>query len=84
VAGVVKDASGNALPASVVQLENELDLSVRSYITGANGRYHFRRLRYDIDYTLKARYRKYWSKAKTLSNLSGAGHTEIDLIIPIE
>jgi hypothetical protein len=83
VAGVVKDASGNALPASVVQLESELDLSVRSYITGADGRYHFRKLRRDIDYTLKARYRKYWFKAKTLSNFNESGHPKVDLIIPI-
>ena len=84
VSGVVRDASGNALPASVVQLENELDLSIRSYITGADGRYHFSEVSYDIDYTLKARYRKYWSKAKTLSNFDSASHPEIDLIIPID
>ena len=84
VAAVVKDASGNALPAFVVQLENELDLSIRSYLTGADGRYHFREVSYDIDDTLKARYRKYWSKAKTLSNFDSAAHPEIDLIIPID
>ena len=84
VSGVVRDASGNALPASVVQLENELDLSIRSYITGADGRYHFSEVSYDVDYTLKARYRKYWSKAKTLSNFDSASHSEIDLIIPID
>ena len=84
VAGVVKDAGGNALPASVVQLENEADLSVRSYITGVDGRYRFSEVSYDIDYTLKARYREYWSKAKTLSYFNSAAHPEIDLIIPIE
>ena len=75
---------GNALPASVVQLENEADLSIRSYITGVDGRYHFSEVSYDIDYTLKARYRKYWSKAKTLSYFNSAAHPEIDLIIPID
>jgi hypothetical protein len=84
VGGVVKDASGNALPNSVVQLENELDLSVRSYITGADARYNFSEVSFDIDYTLKARYRKYWSKAKTLSQFSSAVHPEIDLTIPID
>ena len=48
VSGVVRDASGNVLPASVVQLENELDLSIRSYITGADGRYHFSELRHRL------------------------------------
>ena len=84
VAGVVKDEAGNALPDSVVQLENEADLSVRSYITGVDGRYHFSEVSYDIDYTLKARYRKYWSKTKTLSCFNSAADPEIDLIIPIQ
>jgi len=44
----------------------------------------FSEVSYDIDYTLKARYRKYWSKAKTLSYFNSAAHPEIDLIIPIE
>ena len=84
VAGVVKDEGGSALPTSVVQLEDEADLSARSYITGADGCYHFSEVSYDVDYTLKARYRKYWSKAKTLSDFNSAAHPEINLIIPIE
>jgi hypothetical protein len=84
VAGVVKDQGGNALPTSVVQLEEEADLSVRSYVTGADGCYHFNEVSYDDNYTVKARYRKYWSKAKTLSYFNSAAHPEIDLIIPIE
>jgi hypothetical protein len=67
-----------------VQLENELDLSIRSYITGAEGRYNFSEVSFDIDYTLKARYRKYWSKAKTLSQFNPTAHPEIDLTIPID
>ena len=51
--------------ASFVQLENELDLSIRSYITGADGRYHFSEVSYDIDYALRARCRKNWSKSST-------------------
>ena len=84
VSGLVKDAAGNALPDSVVQIENEADLSVRSYITGVDGRYHFSEVSYDVDYALKARYRKYWSKTRTLSSFNSAAHPEIDLIIPIE
>jgi hypothetical protein len=43
----------------------------------------FSEVSYDIDYTLKARYRKSWSKAKTLSYFSSAANPEIDPI-PIE
>ena len=70
--------------ASVVQLESEANQSVRSYITGVDGRYHFSEVSYDIDYTLKARYRKFWSRAKSLSQFNSAAHLEIDLIISIE
>ncbi len=84
VAGVVKDVGGNALPASVVQLESEANQSVRSYITGIDGRYHFSEVSHDIDYTLRARHGKYWSKAKSLSQFNSAAHPEIDLVISIE
>jgi hypothetical protein len=40
VGAVVKDASGNPLPAFLVQLETELELSVRSYVTGADVRWY--------------------------------------------
>ena len=83
VAGVVKDAGGNALPASVVQLENEADLSVRSYITGVDGRYRFSEVSYDIDYTLKARYRKYWSKAKPASRITSGNCRGADILVGI-
>jgi hypothetical protein len=83
VAGVVKDEGGSSLPASVVQLETETNLTIRSYITGVDG-YHVSEVTYDIGYTLKARHRKCWSKAKTLSYFNSAAHPEIDLTIPIE
>lgn len=84
VTGVVTDKRGNALPGTVVQLENTATLNIRSYITGKNGRYHFGLLRDDIDYTLKAKYRKYWSKPRTLSKFNGQKHPEVDLMIPID
>lgn len=37
VTGVVTDKSGNALPGAAVQLENEVTLSVTSFITGKDG-----------------------------------------------
>jgi hypothetical protein len=41
IAGVVTDNRGNELPRAVVQLEDEVTLSVRSYISGTDGRYRF-------------------------------------------
>jgi len=84
VAGTVTDKCGNALPGAVVEIENTATLSVTSYITGKDGRYHFAELWSDVDYTLKAKYRDYWSKPKTLSKFSSKEHSTIDLVIPID
>jgi len=82
--GMVTDKKGNTLPGAVVQLENTRSLIVQSYITQKDGRYHFEGLNEDIDYTLRARYRNYWSDQKTLSKFNGAAHPEVNLVIPIE
>jgi hypothetical protein len=82
--GLVSDKRGNALPGSVVQLENTFDLSVRSFITGPDGRYHFNALNSDVDFTLKANYKNHWSDTKTLSKFDSSPHPELNLVIPIE
>lgn len=84
VTGIVTDKRGNTLPGAIVQIENTRNLSVRSYLTHKDGRYRFNGLDDDIDYTLRAHYRNYWSKSKTLSKFNSSRHPEIDLVIPID
>jgi hypothetical protein len=84
VTGVVTDKKGNALPGAVVQLENTANLTVRSYITDKDARYQFTGLNEDVDYTLKAKYRNYWSDSKTLSKFNTSTHPEVNLVIPVE
>jgi len=84
VTGIVTDKRGNSLPGAVVQLENTRSLVVQSFITKQDGRYHFEGLSDDIDYTLRARYRNYWSDQKTLSKFNGSPRPEVNLVIPIE
>lgn len=84
VTGFVTDKHGNTLPGAAVQLENTVTLSIMSYITGKDGRYHFNNLNGDIDYTLKAKYRRYTSERKTLSKFNSSKHPEVDLVIPAE
>jgi hypothetical protein len=84
VTGIVTDKRGNSLPGAVVQLENTRNLIVQSFITKQDGRYHFEGLNDDIDYTLRARYRNYWSEQKTLSKFNGSARPEVNLVIPIE
>jgi len=84
VSGVVTDARGNTLPRVAVQLENTANLSVRSYITGKDGRFHFNGLNDGVDFTLRAKYRNWWSKPKTLSKFDPSIHPEVNLVIPID
>jgi hypothetical protein len=84
VTGVVTDARGNPLPKVAVQLENTGNLTVRSFITGKDGRYYFAGLNDDIDFTLRAKYRSWWSKPKTLSKFNSENHPEVNLVIPID
>jgi hypothetical protein len=84
VSGIVTDKRGNALPGATVQLEDQMTLSVMSYITGNDGRYHFNGLSDEVDYTVRAKYRKYWSAQKRLSKLNSSAHPQIDLLIPID
>jgi hypothetical protein len=84
VTGLVVDKRGNALPGAVVQLENTANLNVRSYITRKDGVYHFEGLNDDVDYTLRAHYRNYWSEEKTLSKFNSSKEPKVNLTIPIE
>jgi len=84
VSGVVTDARGNPLPQVAVELENTGNLIVRSYITDKDGHYYFAGLIDDVDFTLKAKYRNYWSKPKTLSKLNASAHPQVNLVIPID
>jgi len=84
VSGVVTDRHGNTLPKAIVLLENTMDLSVRSYITDKDGVYHFAGLNADIDFTLKAHYRNYWSETKTLSKFNSSKNPHVTLVIPID
>ncbi len=84
VSGIVTDKRGNALPGAVVEIENSRSMAVGSYITQRDGRYFFHQLSTDSDYTLRAHYRKLWSKSRMLNKLSGAVRVTIDLTIPTE
>ena len=82
--GLVIDKRGNPLPGAAVQLEDTATLSVISYITGKDGRYHFNGLLDDRDYTLKAKYKSHWSNGKTFSKFNSSKNPHVDLIVPID
>ena len=73
------DQCGNPVRGAVVQIENETLLGVRSYITQADGKYHFFGLYWDIDYRLKAMYHGAEESTKTLSRFDSRNSTVINL-----
>ena len=84
VHGIVRDRTGKPLGGSVVQIEDELTLDVRSYIVKNDGRHHFMRLRPDIEYTLRARYRNEWGKTRTLAVFDSRSDAEVMLTVDVK
>lgn len=84
VSGTVTDAAGNTLPGTVVQCENTVNLNVQSYIVRQDGGYNFNQLSPDVDFVLKAHYKRWWSKPVTLSKFNEKHDAKIDLVIPVE
>jgi hypothetical protein len=67
VQGVVEDNEGKAVVGAIVQLKDVRTLQMRSYITKANGEYHFSSLKVDDDYEVEARNNNMTSGAKKIS-----------------
>jgi hypothetical protein len=82
--GMVVDKSGNALPGAVVQIENTKTLDVRTWITDKSGHYCFNELSGDIDYTVRAHYRRSWSRSRTLSKFNSKEKPELTLVVPVD
>lgn len=82
VQGVVTDAADNPLEGAVVQLKDTKTLHIRSFITKADGQYHFSGLSRDIDYELKADHQGKSSDTKTLSSFDSRRQAVMNLKVP--
>jgi hypothetical protein len=82
--GEVTDKAGNPLSGAVVQIENTKTLDVRSWITDKTGRYCFNELSDDVDYTVRAHYRRSWSRARTLSKFNSKENPQLTLVVPVD
>lgn len=67
VQGLVTNAAKQPVAQAVVQLKNTKTLEIRSFITQADGMYHFAGLGSDVEYQLKAEHSGVSSSWKTLS-----------------
>lgn len=71
VEGLVTYQGGEVVPQAVVQIEDVESKQVLSCIADENGRYHFKSLKMDKDYTLRATKNDHWSEIHHLSKFSG-------------
>ena len=67
VTGLVTGADDMPASGAVIQLKDMRTLQVRSFITQADGTYHFYELKADVDYQLTARSGDATAPTKTLS-----------------
>jgi hypothetical protein len=81
VEGVVLDQHSHPVAHAAVQLENDWTLQIRSYITQADGRYHFAGLDGDYDYQLTAESDGLRSHVRKLSKFDSRQQPKIDLTI---
>jgi hypothetical protein len=79
VEGVVDNSDETIAAGAVVQLKNLKTLQVRSFITQADGVYHFYELSPDIDYELKAELNGATSATKGLSSFDSRKKVVINL-----
>ena len=79
VQGAVSDSTDNLIDGAVVQLKDTKTLQIRSFITKADGKFHFHGLNPNIDYELKAEHEGMASPTKTLSSFDSRKSAVINL-----
>ncbi|MBC8166910.1 MAG: carboxypeptidase regulatory-like domain-containing protein [Bryobacteraceae bacterium] len=79
VQGAVLTADDDPIEGAVVQLKDTRSLTIRSFITRANGTFQFQGLSPDVDYELKAESKGKTSSAKTLSSFDSRKQAVMNL-----
>jgi len=81
VEGEVMDQHSRPVAHAAVQIENDGTLQVRSYITQADGKYHFAGLNGDTNYRLTAEYDGLRSHVRKVSKFDSHQDSKINLTI---
>ena len=79
VEGRVMNTAEGPQPNAVVYLQDQKSLSVRTFITEADGHYRFGQLSSDVDYQLWAEYKGHKSKTRSISSFDSKKLFEFDL-----
>ena len=83
VHGTVRDRQGHVLPGSVVQIQNDSTMQIRSYITHEDGTYRFEDLPTDVRFRLQAVYHHHFGEDRHLSQFSSNKQDVIDLTVDL-
>jgi hypothetical protein len=83
VHGTVRDQDGHLLVGAAVQIQNDSTLEMRSYITQADGAYHFEGLSRNDTYQLQALYHGILGPDKHLSKFDSRTKNAVDLKIDL-
>ena len=82
--GKVFDRQDNPLSGAVVYLSDTRSQGVKTYITGADGAYHFPALSLNVDYEIYAQYKGRRSDTKTVSQFDNRPQVNFDLKIDMK
>ncbi len=77
--GIVQDAARNPVPKAIVQLKDLKTLQIRSFVTQADGTFHFAALKMDTDYELKATSEDLNSPTKRVSSFESRKNVTVNL-----
>ena len=77
--GVVTDNSSKPIAGAAVKLSNRVTLSIRSFITQADGKYRFGGLHPDMDYTVRAQKGGFRTKTQRLSHFDSRKVIQVDI-----
>jgi hypothetical protein len=84
VQGTVVNSDAQPIANSVVYLQDQKTLEVRTFITEADGRYRFGQLASDVDYQLWAEYKGHKSKTRAISSFDSKKQFNFDLKIDLK
>ena len=82
--GIVTDRQHEPLSGAVVQVQDQANGSVVSYLTNTSGQYSFKRLGLNSDYSVWATYRKHKSKVKQMSHFDSKAAKVVNLMITLD
>lgn len=84
IEGVVCDDDGSPVQGAVVYLQDTKSLAVKSYLSDAQGEFHFRHLSMSLDYDVWAELNGKRSKTKSISQFNSKPDLSYRLTLPID